>query len=170
MVLIARRGMSIKEIASKIREGKVKLELTIHPDHPVVKVLNTSSEELRLWELDNSWGWFAFSIEIIGEVHQESRIIRRGLREWTKNGPVYFTLVPGESRTISLRLKDGWWDLPEDIAKLKDEPLSVLARYEVASTPEARQYDVFVGSVVSNRVISEPPHGWLFQAGAPGQK
>lgn len=45
---------------------------------------------------------------------------------------------------------------------MKDKPLSIRVSYSVDPTPESDEYGVFVGSVVSDWVTSQPPHDWLF--------
>lgn len=138
------------------------LALTIHSDHLSVTVSNTASQELRLWELENSWGWFSISFHLKGESDENIYIIKRSSRDWTRDGPSFFVLSPGETREIQLDIKDGWWDIDQAIAQLKDEPISVRASYQVDPTPESDEFDVFVGSVLSDWVFSSPPHSWLF--------
>jgi hypothetical protein len=137
------------------------LELSVRASDLSVTVSNSSSQELRLWELENSWGWFSFAVEVQGE-SGVSGIIKRAPREWTRNAPTYFTLAAGERREIILNLKDGWWESDEGLSELKDDSLRVRVRYEVGPTPESESLGVFVGTDLSEWVESTPPHTWLF--------
>jgi hypothetical protein len=149
---------------SNALSDKLRLELRLHSDHLSVNVLNTSAQELRIWELENSWGWDSFSFHLRVESDKEIRILKRKFREWTRNAPTYFVLSPGESRQMRLDMNDGWWEMDQDLSKLKDELIWVRATYSVDLSPEAEKYGVFVSTTLSDWVISRPPHGWLFTA------
>lgn len=143
-------------------EGKMRLELTIEREYLAVTVLNTSSQELRLWELHNSWGWYSFSVELRHTAAKPVQIIKRKPREWTKNGPTYFVLSPGESQEIQLNIKDGWWDIGRESLNSKNRLIEIRIRLKIDSSPEAEEYGVFVGTALSNWIESIPPHHWLF--------
>src|SRR5262249_47103726 len=97
--------------------------------------------------------------------------VRRKLREWTKNGPVYFALRPQERREVKVDLRDGWWDLEENCAELsaswQNQPLKLRARLQIEPTPESKQFGVFTGTMFSEWINSALPHHWLpvFTAG-----
>jgi hypothetical protein len=138
------------------------LTLTICSSNLCVTVLNTSSQELRLWELENSWGWFSFSLYLRGEMDEEVRIIKRMSRDWTKNGPYFYVLSPAESRNIQLNINDGWWDKPASLSKLYNASIYVRTTLNIDPSPEADEFDIFVGTVQSNEILSVSPHLWLY--------
>lgn len=135
----------------------------LYRDHVEIYFKNTSSVELRLWELWNSWGYWSISFELRDErAHSLYTIVRRRDTDFTRNFPSYFALAPGERHALYMDLGDGWWERDEAIAHLKDIPLSVRISYLVTPSQEADELGVFVGSVVSDWVTSLPPHDWLF--------
>ena len=137
----------------------MRLELAIHFNRLSVTILNPSSQDQRLWDLENSWGWDSFSFELKAEAGGQFHI-RRKPREWTKNGPHYFVLLPGGARAVRFDLNDGWWEM-EDLAGLQGEAIAARARLQIDPSPEAEQYGIFVGTLLSEWVVSTPPHGWL---------
>jgi len=143
----------------------MQLGVRLHDDHLGIVWTNAGSTELRLWDLENSWGWFATSFQIRGVDQPDEYLIERADRDWTKNAPTYFSLAPGQEREITLDLNDGWWNKDERVSSLKDLALSIRATYRVEATPEASRSQVYVGTLVSDWVMSAPPHRWLF-AGA----
>jgi hypothetical protein len=139
----------------------MQLTLRIQSDHLVVIVLNLSSNEIKLWDLENSWGWDSFAFELQSESNEQLFTTKRTTRDWTKNGPTYFFLSPGESRDLRFQINDGWWEI-EDLSELKNETILVRARLNTNWSSEAEQYGVFVGTVLTEWVVSTPPHNWLF--------
>jgi hypothetical protein len=141
----------------------MRLELTIRASHLDLALTNTSDQQVRLWELHNSWGWFSISLEVRAAPDQaaEAAVIRRAPREWTKDGPTYFELAPDESRGVVLDLHDGWWVRDEALALDTRAPLWVRARLHIAPTPQSDELGVYTGTQDSDWVASQPPHNWL---------
>lgn len=138
------------------------IKLKIYPDHLGAIIMNKSSQEIRLWDLENSWGWYTLSLCLRGESEEQVYIVKRKPRDWTKNAPYFFVLFPGENREIQIDIKDGWWDVCKELSYLKDKSIFVRARYDVVPSPEAEEYCVFTGTVLSNWAVSTPEHHWLF--------
>ena len=143
-------------------EDAMRLVLTIHANELSVKISNSSSDEIRLWELENSWGWDSISLHLKKESDAHIYVIKRAVRDWTKNGPYFFTLSSGETREIFLNIKDEWWEWSQDISALRDQPILVRAQLSVISSSEAEKHGVFLGDVVSDWILAAPPHPWLF--------
>ena len=139
----------------------MQLALRVQVNELVVSVSNSSSSEMELWDLQNSWGWNSFSFELKSEIEKQLFTIERVTRDWTKNGPTYFALSPGESRDLSFQIDDGWWEIDE-LSELKNERIRVRARLKIDPSPEAERHGVFIGTVWSEWVVSIPPHNWLF--------
>jgi hypothetical protein len=138
----------------------MQLTLQIQSDHLMVTVLNPASREIKLWELENSWGWNSFAFELRSESGGQVFTIKRATRDWTKNGPTYFVLAPGEGRDLRFHIDDGWWETG-DLSALKNKAIEVRAGLNIGPSPEAEQYGIFVGTVFSAWAASTPPHGWL---------
>jgi hypothetical protein len=148
----------------------MEIQLGLFRDHVEVFLENTSTVELRLWELDNSWGYWSISFQLSNE--QDSNIYfirRRSDTEFTVNGANYFVIAPGARREISMNFNDGWWEWEQSLLGLKDKIISVCVSYSYSPSPlsiklvpESNNYGVFTGSAQSDWVESKPPHAWLF--------
>jgi hypothetical protein len=138
------------------------LELLIYSNFLGLRFTNSSAQEIRLWESENSWGWFSIFLQLKDQSNKDGAVIKRKSREWTENAPDFFALAPGQSHELRLDINDGWWEVSKDISQWKDAPVLVQAKYEVARTAEADKHTVFVGSAASDWVQSRPPHDWLF--------
>ena len=137
------------------------LELTIYPTYLGIKFFNSSSQDIRLWESENSWGWDSISFQLKCVSGENIPVIRRKSRDWTENAPDFFVLPPEESHEMRLNINDGWWEVSENFLEWKDRQILVRARYEVGPTPEADKYNVSIGTILSDWVVSKPPHSWL---------
>jgi hypothetical protein len=144
----------------------ITLQLIIQGSQLALTVVNSSNQELRIWEWHNSWGWYSLTFEL--RLDDDLRVtIGHKAREWTKNGPDYFDLAPNESREVSLDLHDGWWGLvgadQERLAQAgwRDEPVRLRARLQISSTPESDRLGTFTGTVYSEWTTSRPPNDWL---------
>jgi hypothetical protein len=140
----------------------MQLTLKIQSDHLDVIMGNPSSQGLRVWEFENSWGWFSTTVYLKDQLTEREKVIRRAEREWTRNFPSSFIIPAGGERLLRLNLLDGWWELGEEILQFKNKPVSVNVKYKVDPTPESSKFGVFVGEALSNWVPSIPPHRWLF--------
>jgi hypothetical protein len=141
----------------------MQVALVIRSDDVEVIFTNNSKRDLRLWDTAYSWGYWSISFQLSNKQYTSvSTIIRDWNTEFTVNGPIYYKLAPGEELRIPLNLKNGEWMRNQTTLQLKDQILSIRVSYRVNPTPEADQHDVFVGSIMSDWVTAEPPHGWLF--------
>lgn len=141
------------------------LQIGIQASHLVVTIVNSSPQPLRLWDWANSWGWYSLAIEVRGPVTQIE--FRHKSREWTKNGPDYFTLQPRESREVLIDLHDGWWEADfsdsagAGVDEIPSPLLELRVRLQIPPTPESAQFDIFTGTASSEWITSTPPHFWL---------
>jgi hypothetical protein len=144
----------------------ITLQLTIQGLQLALAVTNSSGRELRAWEWHNSWGWQSLTFELRLDDGLRVEIAHKA-REWTKNGPDYFSLAPSESCTLSIDLRDGWWELVGgDKARFaqsgwREKPLGLRARLQISSTPESDRLGIFTGIVYSEWTTSHPPNDWL---------
>jgi len=131
-----------------------------------VTIENSSAQELRLWEWDNSWGWYSLAFQARVDSSREIEI-RHKSREWTKNGPTYFIVLPHEKQEVSIDPRDGWWELADagsvgpELASWQDRTVEIRVRLQIEPTPESDQFGIFTGTVFSEWIASRPPHGWL---------
>jgi hypothetical protein len=149
-------------MCSSQTSGALSLGLSLRADSLSATVINLTAHEQKLWDLQTYWGWSSLSIQVRAEAEKPVQIERR-LRDWTKNGPVYFILLPNGKRDVVLDLHDGWWNT-HAVPEWNDRPVSLRALLQIEPTPESECFGVFTGSVYSDWISSEPPHGWLFAA------
>ena len=167
-------------------QANLHLDLTLASPDVEVVFRNGSTKPLRLWELDNSWGWWSISFQIRSQHDPHlSTIVHDWHQEWTGNAPSTFVLAPGEARPFTFNLNHGSWKRDQTIARLHDKPLGIRVSYhtEPASADLVRFFSdpkvpndlrqsherwaaeitsVFTGSAVSDWVTASPPHPWLF--------
>jgi hypothetical protein len=139
-------------------DNPLQLSLNLRGEHFGVVFTNSGSDALRLWDFENSWGWFSLSLVIRAN---QTYTIRREDRDWTKNIPSAFSVGSGEQHEIALDLSDGWWTPDPRSLDLNDQTLSIRAEYRVEPTPEASEQGVFTGAASSDWATSTPPHRWL---------
>lgn len=126
-------------------------------------VSNRGSESIRVWDRNNPWGWSTTIVNVAPLLQpKQSFKLCPTLRGWTKTAPIFVEIPKGGHHLITLRHRDPEWDAMELIKHLRSERLSVSGSLQVALSPEASIYDVFIGEVSSSPGESEPPHLWLF--------
>ena len=125
--------------------------------------VNYGNTSIRIWEFHNSWGWNTLTWRL-QETDNKSNIVeikKLTNKAWTKNGPTFFDVTAGNRYVIPINLKDGDWEFSDAVEKLKSKSVIVKLVLEVQISPEAENYNVFVGKLESNEIILYPPHGWL---------
>jgi hypothetical protein len=142
-----------------------KLSLRVLAASLELSIANPGSEPVRVWQRHNSWGWETLSLVITPAALPEQRftlVPKPGI--FTRDGPGFVEIAPKAVHQVSLRPGDPEWQGLERIAQLREEAITVRAVLRIPPTPEARDFDVFVGEVSSPAVTSKPPHRWLFNA------
>jgi hypothetical protein len=74
--------------------------------------------------------------------------IRRVTSDFTKNGPTFFVVGPGEAKTIPLNVSDGWWEFGGH-SDWKEKPVAVSVILHIEDSKEAKQFGVWTGTVIS---------------------
>jgi len=144
-------------------ENVIRMTLSIESRRLIVSGLNVSLQEVRLWQLENSWGWNTLSLEVKSQRTNETLLIQRRAREWTRNGPWFLRVPPAAEWQWGLDLNDGWWRIPPQVAQVREDPLEVEVILRIPRTPEAEQLGVVIGLSATPMVIATPPHTWLFR-------
>ena len=83
---------------------------------------------------------------------------------WTKNGPGYFEILPGQQLETSIQLMDKSWEAEQELSKLKNDTVLVKVVFRIMNSPEAKELNIWIGKTESEWLLSEPPHIWLFPA------
>ncbi len=143
-------------------DGKMQINLGIESNQLKVAFSNNTSSPKKIWGQNSFEGWDAVSFKIRSESQDSIQSIKRKNRDWTGEGGSILTIAPGDSHLAFFNLKDGWWDIAEDIYGLNNESLLVQATFNSPPSPEARENGVYTGVLESEWISSEPPHRWLF--------
>lgn len=94
----------------------------------VVKIKNTSSHEVRLFQEWNSWGYCNLKFVFDDGGHEYWVTKRPGL--WYRNFPAWDTLTPGASILIPVAFADHIWDNVDQVRSNANQIASFRALYE----------------------------------------
>ena len=146
-------GMMLATALATIAAGQsvrpaISLSLDTHGwPNVIVHIANGSKDVVRLWEDRNSWGWPNFSLCAVTTDGGIRSIIRKHA-SFDKNGPTFYLVAPGETKTLSLNLTDGWWQGVEgDI--VRQPPLAASAILHIGPSKEATDLHVWTGTAIS---------------------
>ncbi len=146
-------------------QNTMNINLEIESGETFVVYKNNTSDVIRIWQPDNSWGWENLSFIIrIKKSNSILHISRVKNMVWTKNGPVYFEILPGHQMKVPVQLTGKSWEADKDISKIRNEPVSIKAVFTITKTPEGKELNVWVGKAESEWLPLRPPHHWLFPA------
>jgi uncharacterized protein YvpB len=143
----------------------MNINLQIESGQMFVVYKNNSPAVIRIWQSDNSWGWENLSFILRAENSGSMiNIARTSTMGWTKNGPGYDEMLPGQQTKIPVQLMEKSWEADKDLSKIKNEPVSVKALFTITETSEAKQLNIWIGKSESAWLRVQPPHNWLFPA------
>ncbi|MBE7173356.1 MAG: hypothetical protein INR73_22480 [Williamsia sp.] len=113
-----------------------------------VDVSNVSPHKIRVWETNNSWGWWNWRVVVI-----RSRSIflveRNPDQEFTGNFRAYDELAVGQKKTKLLNMQDGDWICNRQKGFLFQKDDEILVIYHVSETPESKTDRVWTGIVTA---------------------
>jgi hypothetical protein len=132
-------------------EPRLKLSLSraSFPPNLDVKLLNTSNSDVRLWDLENSWGWNSFTVFLKDKATGKIYVIKRKDREWTRNAPSWFSIRAGQIYETRLNLFDGWWNLPTGF-DIERKPCLARVEISIDASQEAEKNQILVGTATSD--------------------
>jgi hypothetical protein len=119
------------------------------PHEFYVVITNVSGGAQSIWQYWNSWGYQAISFELT-TADGRNFVLSNKRRGFTRNFPSTFIVEPGEHQIYPVTL-DGWWESHPALPKTDEMPITLKAVYEVSTTPEASQYNVWTGRLESHR-------------------
>lgn len=113
----------------------------------VIKIVNTSSDTVRLWKHNNSWGWSNWRILVVR--NRLAYLIERNPdEEFTRNFPGYYELPPFSDRLDTLSINDGSWKLNNNGFQFKQGD-EIIVLYVVSETVESRNNKVWTGNLTA---------------------
>lgn len=143
----------------------IPLYLTVKIETKVLRVQieNPSDQQVRVWDLGNSWGGDSWSLRLTVDGAARRQFTWRPANQvYTRNLP-RFIEVPAHGQK-ELRLFPGGYQrtVGEDLAPVRGVPIHVQVVLEIAPSPEAKKHTLATGHLESDKVLSQPPHTWLF--------
>lgn len=114
--------IAVPEIATK-RTIDIRQEGTFFE----VVITNKSQSNIRLWETWNSWGYFNLSFDIIDDNGAVVYTVVKKQKIWTRNGPTWLSLAPGENVTMKVDFDHDVWIRNDDLGDNKPLYLPFLA-------------------------------------------
>ena len=125
---------------------RIELRSSAPPAGNVV-LRNDGSADIRVWRRGNSWGdkTVTFQSQRGGSVQKFSE----KPQGYTRNGPAYITLAPGQTQNIPFDLSgSGDWQ-PAWRADASASGGTLTAVYKVAPTKESAEFGVWTGEITS---------------------
>ena len=112
------------------------LQLSPSDPHLHVVIQNVSTQPLRIWHEDNSWGYGNLTLEVsaIGSRYLPQPIkMVRAITEWLRNDATFTTLPPGEMilREVTLEIPKGH---PDSSARQKRWPYKGFPLEDIGAT------------------------------------
>ena len=122
-----------------------------HP-HFHVPIPNISTNEVRLWKEDCSWGYEALSLQV-ADAGANQWTAKKRPRPWRSNYPRWWLLKPSETLTIDVYFADSKvWDGFRHPPKDSSLKLNLSAVYEIQSDERTKEHQIWSGRIVSTPV------------------
>jgi hypothetical protein len=130
------------------RDGSPRIVVTAPRDHFHVVLRNSGSGPLRIWDTTFSWGYFALSLEFVGD-DGAKHLIHKKQVAFTRNFPAAWLLEPQGYVVLDVFMADTtrWEGLPTVPSDCISGQLTAV--YRVAPDPESVKQNVWTGRVVS---------------------
>jgi hypothetical protein len=126
------------------------------PDTFFVVLTNVSQKSEAVWETGNGWGYRVISFELTlpdGTIHH----ISKTSKAFTRNFPSTFIIPAAGEQVYPIQLDSSWDKLPI-FPSAGETRATIRAIYEVGTSKEARQHDVWVGRLVSPNYVLKLRH------------
>ena len=123
------------------------LNLSTGNYHFHVVLTNNSQKPQRLFKEWNSWGYFALSFEIDGQ------IVRKKGVDWGENYAEYHTIFPQEHIVFNVNFSTDTWENSPLLDNKFPKKIKMRAIYEVEEDEESRQFKVWTGKIMSKEDI-----------------
>lgn len=144
-------------------QEKMKIGILFQPDKLNILIENGGVDTIKIWKFNNSWGWSTLSLVFKRtDTGEEFRLVKRKATIWTKNGPGFYKILPGEKLEVPIYPGGKAWEPNEKLSVIKNQSFRLKAILEIPETEKARDLGIFIGKIESEWIESQPPHSWLF--------
>jgi hypothetical protein len=128
-----------------------------------VELDNTSAKPIRVWKDSNSWGAARWRVLVLRNGQMDG-FFQNPNRAFTRNGPGFTEIAGGSHVEQTMDLNDGGWCRFGECSsrnqrELKDKGVSfnsgdvVIVIYDVPSSGEAHEMNVWYGVVATSRTV-----------------
>lgn len=129
-----------------------QLSFRVPSEHFHVLISNVSTNEVRLWKEDCSWGYEALSFHITDSAGNQWPAKKKP-RAWRSNFPRWWLLKPDETLIIDVNFSDGGvWEGFKRPPKNSSLKLTLVAAFEIQPDERGEEYRIWNGRVVSKPV------------------
>jgi len=133
--------------ATQPGDGEKILNLSTGNYHFHVVLMNDSQKPKRLFKEWNSWGYFALSFEIDGQIVHQKGI------NWGENYPEYYTIFPQEHIVFNVDFSTNTWTNSPLLDNNFPKKIKMRAIYEMEENEESREFKVWTGKIMSKEDI-----------------
>ena len=113
---------------------------------------NTSADPVAVWRDWCSWGWFCPHLTIV--LGGKSYDFKRAERDWTKNYPDAFWILPGEHYILPIRLLGDEWVQPADFQPDFDTPAKVTCTFTIPEDGATQEQGVWTGTLKVTQTLN----------------
>jgi hypothetical protein len=146
--VVGASGLSV-EIAGANRNGALQ-RITYRgvDSHFHVVLTNRSDKPLKIWDDNNSWGYYSLSF-LLKDSSGREYSAKRTPANFTRNLPVSLSIQPGRFHVIDVYFgdMDQWQGFV--LPKNGIEATTIAATFEINPTPESKTQNVWTGREVS---------------------
>ncbi len=163
LLLVGNQGCAGQQLTNK-KNDDMNLRMAVQSNGFLAIILqNNSTDTLRIWEFGNSWGWNTLTLKLKGISPDDLFVLhRRRAMIFSPNVSTFIKIDPSDEIILPLNPGDKTWESDKDLSVLIDQPIEIRGTLEIPNSPEAHEFNVFMGKVESEWIELQPPHKWLF--------
>jgi hypothetical protein len=143
--------------------GYMQIKVIIQNEVLNIRLVNNTTEDMIIPDIKSRQGWGTLTFRLKRQgADNDILLLKPEEREWTGSGSSNtIKIEAGANHEFLVNVKDGWWEINEIMADLKDEEILMQAALNTTG------YGIDKNGVVdielqSDWISSKPPHKWLF--------
>lgn len=114
-----------------------------------LEIQNPGPEPIRIWRLENSWGWESLEIHLRDEQGNHSTLSKKP-RTWTRNGPSFHEIEPKGSATLSTNLlQEAYWELEKLNSLQKRKQATIQVVLNIRENDETKEFGIYTDTIKS---------------------
>ena len=109
-----------------------------------VSLKNISTEKIRFWNTNNSWGYSALFFTIKNN-DGKTFTVNKEPRGWRKNSPTFIEIEPNNNYVFNVAFSDNTWKIPE----LSPGKYTIQANISITEDSKSKQLNIWTGNINS---------------------